>query len=128
MQNGIRSILHLCISHSALDYRLLITQSFDRIEARSFPCRVEPEDHADNRRDADRPDNRRNRYLRWPLRDQVYEPRAEAADADADGAADQAEHDGFDEELEQDVAGTGADGHAQADLARALGDGDEHDV
>ena len=36
-------------------------------------------------------------------------------------AAEQAQHDRLDEELPQDVAGAGADGHAQADLARALG-------
>jgi hypothetical protein len=47
---------------------------------------------------------------------------------DADRAAEEAEHDGFDEELEEDGGGSGADGLAEADLAGAFGDGDEHDV
>ena len=47
---------------------------------------------------------------------------------DADDAADLAEHDGLDDELRHDVALLGADGAANADLARALGDRDEHDV
>ena len=33
-----------------------------------------------------------------------------------------------DQELPQNIAGTRPDGHAQADLARALGHGDQHDV
>ncbi len=43
-------------------------------------------------------------------------------------AAEQAEHDGFDQELQQHVAAAGADGQAQADLARPLGDRHQHDV
>lgn len=39
------------------------------------------------------------------------------ADDEPDGAADEAEGDGLDEELEQDDGGLGADGFAQADLA-----------
>ena len=47
---------------------------------------------------------------------------------DADHAADGAERDGFDQELQEDVAAARADGHADADLARPLGHADEHDV
>ena len=50
------------------------------------------------------------------------------ADQDADQAAHQAEHDRLDQELEQDRRRPRADRLAQADLARALGDRDEHDV
>ena len=46
----------------------------------------------------------------------------------ADDTAEQAESDGFDKELKQDVAGLRADGDADADLASALGDADKHDV
>src|SRR5262249_38771853 len=35
---------------------------------------------------------------------------------------------GLDQELQQNVARLGADGHAQADLPRPLGDADQHDV
>ena len=47
---------------------------------------------------------------------------------DAQRAAEQAQHDRLDEELPQDVMASGADGHAQADLPRPLGDRDQHDV
>ena len=50
------------------------------------------------------------------------------ADGDADGAAEEAEGDGFDEELHEDGGRGSADGFAEADLAGALGDADEHDV
>ncbi len=43
-------------------------------------------------------------------------------------AADFAEHDGLHDELRHDVALLRADRAADADLAGALGDGDEHDV
>src|SRR5208282_4314949 len=47
---------------------------------------------------------------------------------DADDAADFAQHDGLHDELGHDVPLLGADGAADADLARPLGDRDEHDV
>ncbi len=43
-------------------------------------------------------------------------------------AADEAEDDGLDEELQEDVVLARADGHTNADLARSLGDAHEHDV
>ena len=51
-----------------------------------------------------------------------------AAERDADHAADEREHDGFHEELLENVVVGGADGFAQADLLRAFNDGHEHDV
>ena len=47
---------------------------------------------------------------------------------DADDAADRAQRDRFDQELQEDVASMRADGHAHADLARAFGHAHEHDV
>ena len=49
-------------------------------------------------------------------------------DAEPDGAADQTDRRRFDQELQQDGPPLGADGFADADLARPLGDRDEHDV
>ena len=43
-------------------------------------------------------------------------------------SADETEHDRLDQELHEDVALARADRHADADLARPLGDADEHDV
>ena len=54
--------------------------------------------------------------------------RHSGAEEDADDAADGAEHDGLERELQQDDFFGGADGFSDADLAGALGDGDEHDV
>ena len=47
---------------------------------------------------------------------------------DADRPAEQAERDRFDQELKEDVPPRRAERLADADLARALGDRDEHDV
>ena len=47
---------------------------------------------------------------------------------DSDDASSNRQHQGFGQELRQDVAPLGADGHAQADFAGALGDADEHDI
>ena len=52
----------------------------------------------------------------------------DVAEDEAHNAADDAENEGFEEELEQNLAGAGADGFADADFASALRDGDEHDV
>ncbi len=52
---------------------------------------------------------------------------ADAADEAAD-AADQGDDGGLDQELALDVDGGCAERFADADLARALGDGDQHDV
>ena len=49
-------------------------------------------------------------------------------DRDADQAADQADGDRLEQELAEDAVALGADRLADADLARALGDRDEHDV
>ena len=50
------------------------------------------------------------------------------AEDEAHETADDAQNEGFKEELEHDVAGAGADGFADADFASAFRDGNEHDV
>jgi len=68
------------------------------------------------------------------VRDEVWQGQGAQgyADADtgeeADAAADEGDDGGLGEELAADVASGGAEGFADADLAGALGDGDEHDV
>ena len=49
-------------------------------------------------------------------------------DQDAEHASRHAQHDRLDEELDEDVALARADRQADADLARPLGDADQHDV
>ena len=43
-------------------------------------------------------------------------------------AADEAQHNGLDEKLPEDVMASCADGHAKPDFAGSLGHGDQHDV
>src|SRR3989344_4404389 len=56
------------------------------------------------------------------------EPADTTAKHDADDASGDGECYGLAQKLEQNIAAARADGFAQADLACALGDGDEHDV
>ena len=66
--------------------------------------------------------------VEWHL-DDLREAVTEAqSDQNTHNAADAGQRDGFDEELQQHFARCGADGEADADLVRALGHGDEHDV
>ena len=65
---------------------------------------------------------------RRPVSEQPDEAKSSPAGQDADRAAEQAEHDGLDEKLAEDVAGPRPDGHAQADLPVALRHRHEHDV
>ena len=58
----------------------------------------------------------------------LHDERRSASDEHAYQSACDADEDGFDEELGQDVDAPCADRHAQADFAGALGDGDVHDV
>ena len=51
-----------------------------------------------------------------------------AADEDSDESARDADEDGLNEELRQDVDAAGADRHTQAYFTGTLGDGDIHDV
>src|SRR5207247_1210222 len=60
-----------------------------------------------------------------PERDPLCEHEAER---DANPSAEQAEDDRFEEDLQQHIAPARADGHAQADLARPLGDRHQHDI
>ena len=60
--------------------------------------------------------------------DEGNEEGSDVAENEAHETTDDAEDERFEEELEHDVAGAGADGFADADFAGALRNGDEHDV
>ena len=60
---------------------------------------------------------------RWRRRERSAE-----AEPEADDSADEGEHDGFDDELGEDVSSFGADGPADADLVGPLADRHQHDV
>src|SRR5207253_10189316 len=108
--------------------RLLGAQCFDRVEARGLARRVEAEEDPDGRREAEGEHDRLRGDERAPLREVADRLGAGHAERDAHDAADQRERDGLDQELQKDVTPACADRHAQTDLARALGDGYQHDV
>ena len=64
----------------------------------------------------------------WKLATHCHQFGGAHAAQHADQAAQETKRDGFDEELQADVARLGAHGDANADLAGAFGDADEHDV
>ncbi len=60
--------------------------------------------------------------------DEGNEEGGDVAENEAHETTNDAEDERFEEELEHDVAGAGADGFADADFAGALRNGDEHDI
>src|SRR5688572_23849677 len=107
---------------------LLVAEGFDGIEVGGFNGGVGAEDDADEGAD----EEAKNGPVDGDFGGHFEEIGSDIAGGDAyddaDDAADFAEDDGFEDELCHDVALFGADGAADANLAGALGDGDEHDV
>ena len=68
------------------------------------------------------------RHARWQRRHGLDQRREAEAHPNAEDRAEEAERRGLDEELRENVAPLGAERLADADLARAVRDGDEHDV
>src|SRR5262245_24483348 len=109
------------IEGEALAEPLFETQRIDRIERRRFPRRIEAEEHTGHRRKAEGDRDgvgRDGRRPALPQRDALSHAEAER---DADAAAEEAEHDRLDEELQEHITAARPDRHAQTDLARPLG-------
>ena len=107
---------------------LFIAQRFDRIELRGLVGGIEPEERADaGRREEGQQDGCRDDD-RAHVAQLAEQKGAANADCDADQAADDAEQQGLGQELHADVVRRGANRLADADLARPLGDADQHDV
>src|SRR6187455_1991794 len=81
-----------------------VPQRVDRRELRGLARRVEAEEDADRRGEAERQQDRADPELGAPARELADRDRRGRADHDADQAADQRERHGLDEELRQDVA------------------------
>src|SRR5579862_9433755 len=107
---------------------LFIAQRLDGVEQRRLARRVVAEEHAHRDREEGGEHHGLQRHLHGPAERAADHHRSDDPEQDAGRAADEAEHDGLAEELELDRLFRGADRDAHADLARALGDGDEHDV
>ena len=106
----------------------LVAQGFDGVEAGSFPGGIKTENDADGSGDRDGGEHAFGTGFDRPLEMGLHHQSGTASEQDPDDTADQTQQDRFNQKLLEDVAGTCADGHAQADLARAFGHGDQHDV
>src|SRR5581483_3860315 len=104
----------------------LVAEGFDGGELGGTVGRVGAEEDADHGRDHERYDDRPGGDHRAERAD----PHLGETDPDghAEGAADEGQEDGLDQELGEDVAALGAEGLADADLPRPLGHGHQHDV
>ena len=115
--------------HSRLSFCcLFVSQCVDWVELRGLDAWEQAEDDADERREDDGDEDRRNADGDRNLHDEADNAREDDADDDAEDAAEETEHGGLREKLGEDLTAAGAERLFQADLARALRDGDEHDV
>src|SRR5918996_205152 len=133
---AMRALSRICVSpwlsrsrvRSEVPESSLMSEGHDRIEPRGLGRGVDPEHDADQRR---HPDPQRDRPPlervgeRRDLGDQDRDPEPERHSGQP---AEGGEDDGLGQELAHDVRSARPDRLADADLARALGDGDEHDV
>src|SRR5215217_1243276 len=108
--------------------RSLVPKCLDWIEAGGATCGIPAEEHTDCRREPDGDEHRGGRRRGCPAGEMAEQCRAPEAEGEPDDATEHAHGDALDEELREHVGAARADGHADADLARPLGHGDEHDV
>src|ERR1700675_13420 len=107
---------------------LFVAEGFDGVEAGGLGGGPDAEDQADGDGNGKADDHGPQRHHRLHRGDHGDERNETAAEENADQPAGTREGHGLEEELPGDVAAARADGFADADLLRALGDGDEHDV
>src|SRR5262249_48903426 len=107
---------------------LLGPQGFDGVELGGFGRRISTKEqpHAQGYRQA--AENGPQLDGAWKRGNPGNNLGGEHPKKNADGAADDGNGGGFDQELHQDVVATCADSFAHADLAGTLGDRDEHYV
>src|SRR3954464_10081491 len=102
---------------------LFKSQRVDRVERCRFPCGIKTEEHANGGRKAKGDDDGIAGHGGRPALPECDALRKPHPEGNPDPSAEEAQDNRFDEELKQDVAAPCADRHAQADLARSLGDG-----
>src|SRR5579871_6002495 len=106
----------------------LEAQGIYRMQGGGFAGRIDAEEDADARRDDDGGEYGRGIDDGRPIEDGREQRRALDAQPDPNESADHGDNGGLDQELQEDVARGGADGLADADLAGALRDRDQHDI
>src|SRR5919197_893989 len=109
-------------------FMLFAPQGFNRIEFRRAHRRVEAEEEADERRDADPERDRPRLHRRGQRRQLADDDRENEPEAGAEHAAEGRQRDGFGQDLPDDVAPARAERLAQPDLAGPLADDHQHDV
>src|SRR6266496_3121048 len=105
-----------------------ITKRLNWIEFRGLRCRVVSENNSHGGGDRDRRNDRWKRRRGGPMEEQRDKIGTASSNGDADDAANEAEHNGFEKKLPQHVTRLRAHRHAQSDLACAFRHGHEHDV
>src|SRR5688500_4877160 len=106
----------------------LVSEGVDGIEPRCLARWVEAEEDSDTPGDQEGDDDRARTDHDRPACGLAEEDCCADAEEDSGESADERERDRFEEKLKENMAALRADGHANADLARPFGDGDEHDV
>src|SRR5712664_617598 len=108
---------------------LFVAQGFDGIEAGGFDGGVHTENEANAHGDAHGEDNGPERDgRRQSGHCQIDQQAYASAEQHANDTSRAGEHHGFGEELPDNVAAARADSFSNADLARALSDGHQHNV
>ncbi len=105
-----------------------MAQRFDRVHARSAARGEVTEQHADAGRESQRQQVDKGVERVGNVHQAGQTPGRRSGNHDADHAAHRGQHHRLDQELQQHFAFQRADGQAQADLAGALGDANQHDV
>src|SRR5215469_5512652 len=107
---------------------LFITQGFDGVQPGGFHRRPDAENKADTDADGDARGSGPHLNDARPAQGETDEEDEKIYEDQSDDAAGSGEGHRLQEELPGDVAVFGADGLANADLAGAFGDADEHDI
>src|SRR5688500_7402992 len=107
---------------------LFVPEGVDGVEFGGFAGGVEAEEDADGDGGGEGDDDRAAGDGGGPFEEAGHEFGDDHTEGDAKQAAKNAEGDRFGEKLQQDIVAARADREADADLAGAFGDADEHDV
>lgn len=105
-----------------------ISQSFNGVELGRFLGWIPSEEDARERAYGETHDYCPCLDGYWPVGQQFDGVGSADSYHYSDDASGDAEEDGFNEELVQDVHAAGADAHSETDLTGSLGDADVHDV
>ena len=93
--------------------KLFVANRFDGIEISGFTSRIPTEEYPGYRTNEERKYDRIGLYVNRPFEQDVDDCRCTYSEDDPDNAAGNADENGFDKELGEDIDTPGSDGHAQ---------------